>query len=141
MLSGSIDRQADVVADVAEVEPAKREAFVRGLKLALRAHLDVDFLMVVAAVGAAFIGKWVDGGLLLFLFALGNALEHYAMGQARKAIRALGKLAPKTARLLRGTQAQEVPVAQLQVMSHDRCYNVCGGPRRHPGWSGRRFWH
>ena len=91
------------------------EAFVRGLKLALRAHLDVDFLMVVAAVGAAFIGKWVDGGLLLFLFALGNALEHYAMGQARKAIRALGKLAPKTARLLRGTQEQEVPVEQLQV--------------------------
>jgi Cd2+/Zn2+-exporting ATPase len=91
------------------------EAFVRGLKLALRAHLDVDFLMVVAAVGAAFIGKWVDGGLLLFLFALGNALEHYAMGQARKAIRALGKLAPKTARMLRGTQEQEVPVEQLQV--------------------------
>ena len=91
------------------------EAFVRGLKLALRAHLDVDFLMVVAAVGAAFIGKWVDGGLLLFLFALGNALEHYAMGQARKAIRALGKLAPKTARLLRGTQEQEVPVEQLLV--------------------------
>jgi Cd2+/Zn2+-exporting ATPase len=37
------------------------------------------------------------------------------MGQARKAIRALGKLAPKTARLLRGTQEQEVPVEQLQV--------------------------
>jgi len=88
-------------------------AFVRGLQLAIRLHLDVDFLMVIAAVGAACIGKWVDGGLLLFLFSLGNALEHYAMGQARKAIRALGQLAPKTARLLCGTQESQVPVEQL----------------------------
>ena len=89
-------------------------AFVRGLQLAVRLRLDVDFLMVVAAAGAAFIGKWVDGGLLLFLFALGNALEHYAMGQARKAIRALGQLAPRVARRLRGTVEEEVPVERLE---------------------------
>jgi Cd2+/Zn2+-exporting ATPase len=88
-------------------------AFLQGLRLALRGRLDVDFLMVVAAVGAAWIGRWVDGGLLLFLFALGNALEHYAMGQARKAIRALGQLAPRTARRRIGDREEEVPVTSL----------------------------
>ena len=90
------------------------EAFVRGARLAARLHLDVDFLMVVAAIGAAWIGRWVDGGLLLFLFALGNALEHYAMGQARKAIRALGKLTPRTARRRSATGEEEVPVDRLE---------------------------
>jgi Cd2+/Zn2+-exporting ATPase len=90
-------------------------AFLQGLRLALRLRLDVDFLMVVAAIGAAWIGRWVDGGLLLFLFALGNALEHYAMGQARKAIRALGQLAPRTARRKRGDVEDEVPVESLSV--------------------------
>jgi Cd2+/Zn2+-exporting ATPase len=88
-------------------------AFLQGLRLALRGRLDVDFLMVVAAIGAAWIGRWVDGGLLLFLFALGNALEHYAMGQARKAIRALGQLAPRTARRRTGDREEEVPVESL----------------------------
>ena len=89
-------------------------AFERGLSLALRLRLDVDFLMVVAAAGAAFIGRWIDGGLLLFLFALGNALEHHAMGQARKAIRALGQLAPRTARRLLDGDEREVPVETLE---------------------------
>jgi Cd2+/Zn2+-exporting ATPase len=94
---------------------AGTEAFVRGVRMAVRLHLDVDFLMVVAAVGAAWIGRWVDGGLLLFLFALGNALEHYAMGQARKAIRALGQLAPRVARRRTSSGEEEVPVERLAL--------------------------
>ncbi len=38
---------------------------------------DIDFLMIVAAIGAAYIGSWVEGALLLFLFSLGHALENY----------------------------------------------------------------
>ena len=90
-------------------------AFLVGLRLALRARLDVDFLMVVAAIAAAWIGEGIDGGLLLFLFSLGNALEHYAMGQSRKAIRALGKLAPKFAKVKRGAQEIDIAVEQLVV--------------------------
>jgi cation transport ATPase len=90
-------------------------AFLVGLRLAIRARLDVDFLMVVAAIAAAWIGEGIDGGLLLFLFSLGNALEHYAMGQSRKAIRALGKLAPKFAKVKRGVQEIEIAVEQLVV--------------------------
>ena len=90
-------------------------AMIRGIQLALRLHLDVDFLMVVAAIGAACIGRWLDGGLLLFLFSLGNALEDYAMGQARNAIRALGKLTPRVARRQRGSIEEEVPIEQLVI--------------------------
>ncbi len=53
--------------------------------------------MIAAAVGAAYIGSWAEGALLLFLFSLGHALEHYAMSKAKKSIEALGNLSPKTA--------------------------------------------
>jgi Cd2+/Zn2+-exporting ATPase len=105
--------EAERLLFVAAYLVAGTGAFVRGARLAVRLHLDVDFLMVVAAVGAAWIGRWVDGGLLLFLFSLGNALEHYAMGQARKAIRALGQLAPRVARRRTATGEEEVPVDRL----------------------------
>ncbi len=62
--------------------------------------LNIDFLMIAAAVGAAVLGKWAEGAFLLFLFSLANALEHYALGRARNAIRALADLSPPTARVL-----------------------------------------
>jgi Cd2+/Zn2+-exporting ATPase len=63
--------------------------------------LNIDLLMIVAAIGAAVLGKWAEGAFLLFLFSLANALEQYAMDKARNAIRALADLSPPTARLLR----------------------------------------
>ena len=86
-----------------------------GLPSALRGKLDVDFLMLVAAIGAAVLGEWVEGALLLFLFSFGQALEHYAMERARNAIQALGKLTPKVARVRREGAEIEVPVAELRV--------------------------
>lgn len=64
-------------------------------------HFNIDLLMVVAAAGAAVLGEWAEGALLLFLFSLGHALEHYALGRARKAITALAELAPSRATVLR----------------------------------------
>ncbi|HEU4776520.1 MAG TPA: heavy metal translocating P-type ATPase, partial [Telluria sp.] len=78
-------------------------------------RFEIDTLMLVAAVGAAALGKWGEGGLLLFLFSLGHSLEHFAMGRARRAIEALGKLAPETAVVRRGDTSAEVPVAQLAL--------------------------
>ena len=78
-------------------------------------RFEVDFLMLVAAIGAAVLGAWFEGALLLFLFSLGHALEHYAMGRARRAIEALGDLAPDTAIVRRNNTEQEIPVDQLQV--------------------------
>ncbi|MFD2239096.1 heavy metal translocating P-type ATPase [Aureimonas populi] len=76
---------------------------------------EIDTLMLVAAAGAAALGAWAEGALLLFLFSLGHALEHYAMGRARQAIEALAKLAPRTATVRREGGAHEVPVEELVV--------------------------
>jgi Cd2+/Zn2+-exporting ATPase len=90
---------------------------VQEVAVALRAKkFEIDFLMLVAAAGAAALGNWLEGALLLFLFTLGHALEGYAMGRARKAIAALSKLAPPTAlRVDSAGNEAEVPVAKLVV--------------------------
>jgi len=90
------------------------DATRHGIKAALHLRFDVDFLMVVAALGAAALGEWAEGALLLFLFSLGHSLEHYATGRARHAIRALGELTPKTARVRRDGREIELPVEDLQ---------------------------
>lgn len=81
----------------------------------LARRFEIDFLMLVAAVGAATLGQWAEGALLLFLFSLGHSLEHYAMGRAKRAIESLADLAPQTAIVRRDDGPAEVPVEQLQV--------------------------
>lgn len=83
-------------------------------KILLR-RFEIDFLMIVAAIGAAILGAWAEGALLLFLFAIGHALENYAMGRARKAIEALADLAPETAMVRRNGGTSEVAVAELKL--------------------------
>jgi len=76
---------------------------------------EVDFLMLVAAAGAAVLGKWLEGAFLLFLFSLGHALEHYAMGRARQAIESLAELAPDTALVRRNGTEEEISVDDLRM--------------------------
>lgn len=76
---------------------------------------EIDFLMLVAAIGAAILGEWAEGALLLFLFSLGHALEHFAMGKARKSIEALTSLAPAVALVLRDGKQQEVRIEELKL--------------------------
>lgn len=76
-------------------------------------RFEIDSLMLLAAVGAASIGAWAEGALLLFLFSLGHSLESYAMGRAKKAIEALSKLAPATAIVRRANGTVEMPVELL----------------------------
>jgi Zn2+/Cd2+-exporting ATPase len=77
--------------------------------------LDVHFLMLAVALGSALIGHWDEGAMLLFLFSISGALEHYAMGRTQREIGALFKAAPKTATQLDDAgHEHEVPVADLQ---------------------------
>ena len=76
---------------------------------------EIDFLMLVAAAGAATLGAWAEGALLLFLFSIGHALEGYAMGRAKRAIEELSELAPRTARVRRNGNETEIPVEELVV--------------------------
>lgn len=82
---------------------------------ARQGRFDIDFLMIAAALGAALIGEWTEGALLLFLFTLSGALETYAMGRTRKAIESLGKLRPDTALVRRGEREEVLPVEQLVI--------------------------
>jgi Cd2+/Zn2+-exporting ATPase len=80
-----------------------------------RGVFEVDFLMLVAAAGAASLGKWPEGALLLFLFSLGHALEALSMDKARKSIEALASLAPSTATIRKDGAVQDVPVSSLSA--------------------------
>ncbi|MGB1697858.1 MAG: heavy metal translocating P-type ATPase [Thermoplasmatota archaeon] len=94
------------------------DAAKHGVKAALKLRFDIEFLMVVAAIGAAILGAWAEGALLLFLFSLGHALEHMAMDKARNAMHALGEITPKTALLKTASGTKEVPVISLKVGDH-----------------------
>ena len=85
------------------------------------ARFNIDLLMIIAALGAALLGEWAEGALLLFLFSLGHALERYAMGRARNAIAALAELAPTRALLRRVENgvARDVSVPIEEVRSGD----------------------
>lgn len=88
-----------------------KEAFMSIIK----GGFQVDFLMLVAAIGAAALGKWAEGALLLFLFSLGHALEHYAMNKARKSIETLAELAPKTALRKANGRTEEIDIEEVVI--------------------------
>ncbi len=89
----------------------------RALAALWRAHvLDIDLLMVVAAIAAAIVGAPFEGAVLLTLFSISTTLEHRALGRARRAIEALMALRPETA-LRKGAdgKVEEVAAAELAV--------------------------
>ncbi|EXX88891.1 ATPase [Paenibacillus darwinianus] len=75
----------------------------------------MDFLMMIAAVGAAVIGQWGEGAAVVFLFALGETLEAYTMDRTRNSIRSLMDLAPNEAIVRRSGQTMTLPVEQIVV--------------------------
>ncbi len=83
---------------------------------ALRAReFDTDLLMVLAALGAAVLGDFSEGALLVFLFSLGHALEERALQRARSAIQALAELTPKTALVQRNGQEIDIPIDRVTL--------------------------
>lgn len=81
----------------------------------LRGIIDIDMLMVLAALGAAAIGQWREGAVLLFLFSLSNVLQDYAIGRSRNAIRSLFKLYPEVAKVKRDGQVLELKTSEIEV--------------------------
>ncbi|RSN81402.1 heavy metal translocating P-type ATPase [Streptomyces sp. WAC 05379] len=87
-----------------------------GLKALKGRTLDVDLLMVVAALGAASIGQVMDGALLIVIFATSGALEALATARTADSVRGLLDLAPATATRIAGDGSEQtVPVAELAV--------------------------
>jgi Cd2+/Zn2+-exporting ATPase len=90
--------------------PAAREALTG---LWHHRRLDIDMLMVIAALAAAAVGAALEGAVLLALFSLSEALEHRAMGKARRAVEALMQLRPETALREGPHGVEEVAVSAL----------------------------
>ncbi|MYD09125.1 MAG: cadmium-translocating P-type ATPase [Chloroflexi bacterium] len=81
----------------------------------LAGKIDIDMLMVLAALGAAAIGQWHEGAILLFLFSLSNVLQDYAIGRSRNAIRGLFALYPEVAKVKRGGQILKLKISEIVI--------------------------
>lgn len=82
-------------------------------KTVLARKLDVEFLMILAAVGAIALGRPAEAAVLLFLFSLSKALEDLTMAKTKGAIDALVRLRPATVISIRGGQQVEIPVESI----------------------------
>ncbi|MFM9591056.1 heavy metal translocating P-type ATPase [Streptomyces scabiei] len=93
------------------------EPALEGLRALREKSLDVDLLMIVAALGAAAIGQVLDGGLLIVIFATSGALEALATARTADSVRGLLDLAPTTATRLPadGSAEETVPTDRLAV--------------------------
>ena len=84
----------------------------------LNRKINVDLLMVLAALGAAALGQWIEGAILLSLFATSNALEYYTMDRTRNAVRALMDLTPPVARVQRDDGYHDVAIEDVRIDDH-----------------------
>jgi Cd2+/Zn2+-exporting ATPase len=89
--------------------------FKGGIETLRHRSVDIDLLMIVAAVGALSIGAPFEGAMLLFLFSLSNVLQHYAIGRSRRAIKSLVEMRPDSATVLQDGEEVIVPIDEVEV--------------------------
>uniref|UniRef100_UPI00403F569C heavy metal translocating P-type ATPase n=1 Tax=Candidatus Enterococcus willemsii TaxID=1857215 RepID=UPI00403F569C len=89
--------------------------FLEGLKNLLKFEFTMETLMTIAIIGAALIGEWSEGAIVVILFALSEALERYSMDKARHSIRSLMEISPKEANIRRGGKEISLSVKDIQV--------------------------
>jgi Cd2+/Zn2+-exporting ATPase len=81
-------------------------------------ELNVEMLMIIAAIGAAIIGYWMEGAILIFIFALSGALETYTMNRSQKEISALMDIQPEEALRIMGDKEERVHISELAIGEH-----------------------
>jgi len=87
-----------------------------GIEDAIRhKKLNVELLMILAAIGSAVTGHWMEGAVLIFIFALSGALETYTMNKSRRELSALMELQPEEAVRLSGGAEERVPAKRLRA--------------------------
>ena len=77
--------------------------------------VEIDLLMIIAALGALYIGAPFEGAMLLFLFSLSGVLEEYAIGRSRTAIKSLVGMRPESAQVLRDGTETTTPIDDVEV--------------------------
>ena len=80
--------------------------------------LNIEILMIAAAIGAGIIGHWAEGALLIFIFSLSGALETYTMNRSERDLSRLIQLQPDHATRVQDGTYETVPVSALNVGDH-----------------------
>lgn len=83
--------------------------------LIINRDFNINLLMTLAAIGAVIIGEYMESATVIFLFAIGEALEGYTTDRARQSIRSLLDLTPPQAIRTLGILEEVVPVEALKI--------------------------
>ncbi len=95
---------------------AMKPIALSGIRALLKSRqFSIKLLMTVAALGALLLGEYLEAATVIFLFAIGEALEGYTADRARDSLRSLLALKPPTAQRIRGDGTEVVPVEQLRI--------------------------
>lgn len=89
--------------------------FIQGFKNLSKFKFDMKTLMTIAIIGAAAIGQWGEGAMVVILFAISEALERYSVDKARQSIESLMDIAPKEAVIRRNNEEIKVHVEDILV--------------------------
>lgn len=91
------------------------DLFKEGFSDLIKLDFSMESLMTIAIIGAAFIGEWAEGSIVVILFAISEALERFSMVKARQSIRSLMDIAPKEALIRRNNVEQLVSVDKIDI--------------------------
>ena len=81
-------------------------------------ELNVEMLMIFAAIGSAIIGFWAEGAILIFIFAISGALETYTLNKSHREISSLMEIQPEQALLISNGEEKLVHVSELNIGDH-----------------------
>ncbi|MBS3731170.1 cadmium-translocating P-type ATPase [Lactococcus lactis subsp. lactis] len=91
------------------------DLFKEGFSDLIKLDFSMESLMTIAIIGAAFIGEWAEGSIVVILFAISEALERFSMDKARQSIRSLMDISPKEALIRRNNVEQLVSVDKIDI--------------------------
>ncbi|MCY4071151.1 MAG: heavy metal translocating P-type ATPase [Chloroflexi bacterium] len=127
LLAIGIDLSATVPPDLSDLvyvlamAVAMRPIALSGFNsLRISREFNINLLMTVAALGALVLGEFLEAATVIFLFAIGEALEGYTADRARDSLRGLVALKPPTANKIAGNRTEEVPVEALRISDRIR---------------------
>ncbi len=109
------DSLLPVIGYAASIVVGGYSLFYKGIHNLIRAKFDMNTLMTIAVIGAAIIGEWLEGAIVVILFAVSEALERYSMDKARQSIASLMNISPKEALIQRHGQEILIPVENISI--------------------------
>ncbi|WP_404800866.1 heavy metal translocating P-type ATPase [Guptibacillus algicola] len=79
--------------------------------------VNVELLMIIAAIGAASIGYWTEGAILIFIFAISGALETYTLNKSERELQSLMDIQPETATIIENGVEKVIQASELTIDS------------------------